>query len=185
MSAEEANQEKLSEKEQEKRLIAKLESNSEAVVIKALEDTKHVGTPAMLKSIMSIVKREDWLEGKSKALEVLSSLKDEEAIDRYFKLIHEKEFQDYTASYISAIWLAGMDASNKVSELIALSLKSGYQAILEAFTVLDNLENNISEKQLMESQVLCKEYLDKHSEGPEVELVKTLQSTLEGMDSYE
>lgn len=179
MASEEEYQEK------KKALIEKLLSSNEEIVLGALEDSKFVGDKDAVAPILDIVIKTDWLSARSKALEVLSSLKDEDSVSTFFTVFGNEKYKNHHPQLLSAIWLAGMDASAHMAQIVKVSLASGYEAVLEAHTILDNTESSIPEEQLLEAQIACKSYLDKNPKSDKKIMVEAMLKALESRDTYE
>ncbi len=173
------------EKDAKKELLKNLFAADEMIVLDALEKAKFIGDAEAVAPILALVAKDDWPQAQEKAATVLSTLKDSEAQNTFLNHFDEAQYASATPTLLAAIWTAGMDASDHMAKVVKASLQSNYQAVLEALTILDNLENTIPEEQLMEAQLACKTYLEQNKNSDKKEMVTLLLQTLETTDSYE
>ena len=109
-----------------------------------------------------------------------------EEIKSIFSELKNKDILDFLLSQLSegsnevkelilfSIWSSGIDMTDHIPELIEASCSGDYMVILEALTVLENLEGPFNEDDLFQANTLLQQYLYESEDSKEKELIKSM-----------
>lgn len=162
-------------------LQKELQSTEEKTVLDAIHKIKYHGNP---KLIPDLLKR--WFnssgEVETAITNLLYSLKDKNVIPVLFEEIDKSNNKEHREKIISILWNAGLEPKNYLVKLIQIAIKGGFLEALECLTVIENMEPPFPEDQLMESQLLLKEYFASNPTGDKVTIIRSIVTFIQYME---
>lgn len=154
-------------------LQKELQSTEEKTVLDAIHKIKYHGHPKLIPDLLN-----RWFnssgEIENALTNLLYSLKDKAVIPVLFEEIDKSKNKDHREKIISILWNAGLEPKNYLVKLIQIAIKGDFLEALECLTVIENMEPPFPEDQLMESQILLKEYFANHPTGDKVSIIRSI-----------
>jgi len=141
-------------------LRGKLSSNDTKVVIQSLEQIKEEGEAELIPDLLQVMETTSIKDIQGKVLEILNNLKSQAAANEVIKELERIENPDVQNSVLSSCWKNGLDYSQHIDRLIDIFIQSEYMNALEAFTIIENSTQNLSNPTLDKSVNKIKNNLD-------------------------
>ena len=161
-----------------------LSSSNDSVITKALTKTRAKGNEQLLDPLIELYTKTENQKIKKEIKSIFSELKNKDILD--FLIPHLREGSNEIKELIFfSIWSSGIDMTDYIPELIEASCSGDYMVILEALTVLENLEGPFNEDDLFQANTLLQQYLYESEDSKEKELIKSMYDiVLEFGDKY-
>ncbi|MBE9468776.1 MAG: hypothetical protein IMY72_10740 [Bacteroidetes bacterium] len=144
-------------------LINGIKSDNAELVLSTLKEVRKEGSTAIIPELLLLLNNTNNEEIKKSITNLLNDLKDKKAVPHIIKAIKNKKYFNILHTLISSCWESGLDYSKYLNIFIDLCLTSEYLIALEAFTVIENMqeivdenEKNIALKKLKDSIILEK-----------------------------
>ncbi len=129
----------------------KLSSNDTKIVLQSLEEIKEEGEAELIPDLLQVMDSTDIKEIHSKVLEILNNLKSQSAANTLIKELDQIESPDLKNSVLSSCWKNGLDYSQHIDRLLDIFIQSEFMNALEAFTIIENSTQNLSNPTLEQS----------------------------------
>lgn len=150
-----------------------LSSSNDSVITKALTKTRAKGNEQLLDPLIELYTKTENQKIKEEIKNIFSELKNKDILE--FLLPHLNEGSNEVKELILfSIWSSGIDMTDHIPELIEASCSGNYMVILEALTVLENLEGPFNEDDLFQANTLLQQYLYESEDSKEKELIKSM-----------
>ena len=150
-----------------------LSSSNDSVITKALTKTRAKGNEQLIDPLIELYTKTENQKIKEEIKNIFSELKNKDILD--FLLPHLSEGSNEVKELILfSIWSSGIDMTDYIPELIEASCSGNYMVILEALTVLENLEGPFNEDDLFQANTLLQQYLYESEDSKEKELIKSM-----------
>ena len=150
-----------------------LSSSNDSVITKALTKTRAKGNEQLLDPLIELYTKTENQKIKEEIKSIFSELKNKDILD--FLIPHLSEGNNEVKELILfSIWSSGIDMTDYIPELIEASCSGDYMVILEALTVLENLEGPFNEDDLFQANTLLQQYLYESEDSKEKELIKSM-----------
>ena len=150
-----------------------LSSSNDSVIKKALTKTRAKGNEQLIDPLIELYTKTENQKIKEEIKSIFSELKNKDILD--FLLHHLSEGTNEVKELILfSIWSSGIDMTDHIPELIEASCSGNYMVILEALTVLENLEGPFNEDDLFQANTLLQQYLYESEDSKEKELIKSM-----------
>ena len=150
-----------------------LSSSNDSVITKALTKTRAKGNEQLLDPLIELYTKTENQKIKEEIKNIFSELKNKDILE--FLLPHLNEGSNEVKELILfSIWSSGIDMTDHIPELIEASCSGNYMVILEAVTVLENLEGPFNEDDLFQANTLLQQYLYESEDSKEKELIKSM-----------
>ena len=137
---------------EDKKKIAELKKGikSEDVntVLNTVKQIRKKGSTIIIPELISLLHTTSNNEIKKSITNLLDDLKDKKATAYIIEAINKKEYANIAHSLISSCWQSGLDYSNYLNIFVDLTIVSEYLIALEAFTVIENIQENINEEKI-------------------------------------
>lgn len=125
---------------------------------------------------------------QKKALyELLSSITIKGAKEAWIKLLSMPEFTEVNAQIVNILWNTRLDFSIELEYFVRLAVQLDYMGTLECLTLIEQMEGPFQEHQLLESELILKEYVKKQTDVGEKkqQLLLSLVQLLEALKLQE
>ena len=150
-----------------------LSSSNDSVITKALTKTRAKGNEQLIDPLIELYTKTENQKIKEEIKNIFSELKNKDILE--FLLPHLNEGSNEVKELILfSIWSSGIDMTDHIPELIEASCSGNYMVILEAVTVLENLEGPFNEDDLFQANTLLQQYLYESEDSKEKELIKSM-----------
>ena len=156
MSTVRKNQKKLSE------AFELLQKNDAASLTAALSIYKDHGQASVLPDLFKT------LEGRERSqqqaiISFLSDVKDTDAIEAFVTYLQEETNPENRKLVLSAIWNSKLPFDEHLPFFVMLASQGDYLEALDCLTIIENMSGPFDESQLLEAQLLLKEYVEERA----------------------
>ena len=148
-------------------------SSNDSVITKALTKTRAKGNEQLIDPLIELYTKTENQKIKEEIKNIFSELKNKDILDFLLPLLSEGSNEVKELIFFS-IWSSGIDMTDHIPELIEASCSGNYMVILEALTVLENLEGPFNEDDLFQANTLLQQYLYESEDSKEKELIKSM-----------
>lgn len=149
------------------KLMAEVESGIPSKVSTALDSLKIYGDESIIAPLFHAIDAQKDEKGVSEIIEFLSSLKNSKAREQVMECLNNPIFIDKRVNILSTIWNSPLDYSEYLPEFISLAANGDFLITLECLTILENLEGPFEEADLLEAQLILKEYHENGVKDPQ------------------
>lgn len=150
-----------------------LSSSNDSVITKALTKTRAKGNEQLIDPLIELYTKTENQKIKEEIKNIFSELKNKDILDFLLPQLSEGSNEVKELIFFS-IWSSGIDMTDHIPELIEASCSGNYMVILEALTVLENLEGPFNEDDLFQANTLLQQYLYELEDSKEKELIKSM-----------
>ena len=150
-----------------------LSSSNDSVITKALTKTRAKGNEQLIDPLIELYTKTENQKIKEEIKNIFSELKNKDILDFLLPQLSEGSNEVKELIFFS-IWSSGIDMTDHIPELIEASCSGDYMVILEALTVLENLEGPFNEDDLFQANTLLQQYLYESEDSKEKELIKSM-----------
>ena len=150
-----------------------LSSSNDSVITKALTKTRAKGNEQLIDPLIELYTETENQKIKEEIKNIFSELKNKDILDFLLPQLSEGSNEVKELIFFS-IWSSGIDMTDHIPELIEASCSGNYMVILEALTVLENLEGPFNEDDLFQANTLLQQYLYELEDSKEKELIKSM-----------
>ncbi|HKK63420.1 MAG TPA: hypothetical protein VJ951_12720 [Bacteroidales bacterium] len=133
-------------KEQEKRMIGILQSRNTSAIINTIKEIREKGRASILPEVFNLLESAEDNEIIGACIELINDLKIEEATPYIINAIKDQSLTDIRQTLVSSCWQNGLDYSNHIELFTDLLIKDDYLVSIEAFTVIENHLDSISDE---------------------------------------
>ena len=145
-------------------LRGKLTSKDTKTVIQGLEQIKEQGEAELIPDLIQVLESTEIEKIHDKVLEILNTLKTQSAAEAVLDAFEQAQNADTRNSVLASCWKNGLDYSKYFDTLIHIFIHNDFTTALEAFTVIENATQNISDESLDNAVSKIKANLNKISE---------------------
>tara|TARA_B100000768_G_scaffold137152_1_gene128177 strand:+ start:3197 stop:3718 length:522 start_codon:yes stop_codon:yes gene_type:complete len=157
---------------------ADLASENSTVISEALVKTKAKGSEELIAPLVELYKTTNDIKLKQSVKNIFSELKNKDCID--FLLPHLQEDNDEVKELVLfSMWSSGIDMTDYIVELIEYSCDGGFMVILEALTVLENLEGPFNDEDLFQGSTLIQEKIYESEDDKRKELLQSMSNIIQ------
>ena len=157
---------------------ADLASDNSSIVSKALVKTKAKGNEELIAPLVELYKTTDN-KLKQEVKNIFSELKNKDCVD--FLLPHlMQDNQEVKELILFSMWSSGIDMTDYIVELIEYSCDGEFMVILEALTVLENLEGPFNDEDLFQASTIIQEKIYESEDNNKKELLQSMSNVIQG-----
>jgi hypothetical protein len=164
-----------------------LQSADLETVLNGVELIEEKGKTTQLPELFRCYLTHTELPHKKALYELLSSITIKGAKEAWIALLSMPEFTQVNAQIVNILWNTRLDFSAELERFVQLAVQLDYLGTLECLTLIENMEGPFQEHQLLESELILKEYVKKQvDEGAQKQqLIFTLVQHLEQLKMQE
>lgn len=160
---------------------ADLASDNSSIVSKALVKTKAKGNEELIAPLVELYKTTDN-KLKQEVKNIFSELKNKDCVD--FLLPHlMQDNQEVKELILFSMWSSGIDMTDYIVELIEYSCDGEFMVILEALTVLENLEGPFNDEDLFQASTIIQEKIYESKDDKKKELLQSMSNVIQGFSA--
>lgn len=127
-------------------ILKGLESTDSLKVIETLEELRVAGKVSDIPILIELLHLTQTPEIKSKIIDLFANLKESDAIPLIIEAIRNQKYAPELKDLLACCWENGLDYSNYLTLFVDLLIESDFQIAFEAYTVIMNIEQNISQE---------------------------------------
>lgn len=150
-----------------------LSSSNDSVITKALTKTRAKGNEQLIDPLIELYTKTENQKIKEEIKNIFSELKNKDILEFLLPYLSEGS-NEVKELILFSIWSSGIDMTDHIPELIEASCSGNFMVILEALTVLENLEGPFNEDDLFQANTLLQQYLYESEDSKEKELIKSM-----------
>ena len=91
------------------------------------------------------------------------------------------EFVEFRADIAASIWEAGLNAEDRLIDLVETAVISDYMTIVEICTIIENIETGFPYDEVTEASLIINEHLHETEDENRIALLSSLAETLNSM----
>lgn len=125
-------------------ILKNLYSNTELLVLKAIDEISENGNSDYLPALIDILNSHKSDTVKNNIIKILSEVKQTNAVPIIINAIENPKLSNIKETLVRVCWENGLDYTNYFSTFIDLLINGDYMTAFEAYTVIDSTEGTIS-----------------------------------------
>ncbi|WP_372754391.1 hypothetical protein [Labilibaculum sp.] len=136
----------ISKKDLRNSIILGLSSTDTKVVINSINQLREEGKPKDILLLLDVMLSKSETEIQSAIHNFLADLKNQESAQIIIDAIQNQKYVSIRKHLISTCWESSISFSNHISTFVDVLIESDFETSFEAFTVIENLTDKISEE---------------------------------------
>ena len=161
---------------------ADLASDKSLIVSKALVKTKAIGNEELIAPLVELYKTTEDIKLKQEVKNIFSELKNKDCFDFLLPHLMEDNYE-VKELILFSMWSSGIDMTDYIVELIEYSCDGGFMVILEALTVLENLEGPFNDEDLFQASTIIQEKIYESEDDKKKELLQSMINIIQGFSA--
>ena len=85
---------------------------------------------------------------------ILFNIKDQNVVGELLNALKSDEFVEFRADIAASIWEAGLNAEDRLIDLVEIAVISDYMTIVEICTIIENIETGFPYDEVTEASLL-------------------------------
>lgn len=122
-------------------------------------------------------------QAKDRSASMLRELKVSAAEKILVDALSKKKYAAIKTDIFSFLWNSGCQPGERIFDIVSSGLSGDYMLAFESLTLIDTLDGPFEETDLIEAQLVAKEFLVRNQKDDRFELVAKLLEKLREMDS--
>lgn len=159
-----------------------LASDKSLIVSKALVKTKAIGNEELIAPLVELYKTTEDIKLKQEVKNIFSELKNKNCVDFLLPHLMEDNYE-VKELVLFSMWSSGIDMTDYIVELIEYSCDGGFMVILEALTVLENLEGPFNDEDLFQASTIIQEKIYESEDDKKKELLQSMSNVIQGFSA--
>jgi HEAT repeat protein len=157
-------------------------SEDEGIIKKALVKTRDKGNELLIDTLIKLYTSSKNEMIKEEVKSIFSEIKNKNSID-YLLPYLENESNEIKELALYALWSSGLDMTDHIPKVVGAACSGNFMVILEALTVLENLEGPFPEEDLLESNTLLQEQLHESNDSSSKDLLKSMYEVIQQFEN--
>jgi len=158
-----------------------LVSADEKKVIAAIKRVAHDGSPAVIHHLLMATFKSGSAEALEEGKKILFNIKDQNVVGELLNALKSDEFVEFRADIAASIWEAGLNAEDRLIDLVEIAVISDYMTIVEICTIIENIETGFPYDEVTEASLIINEHLHETEDENRIALLSSLAETLNSM----
>ena len=129
----------------DQQLLIRLRADDDTIKLKALGELRSSGHPEYTPVLLEIMNNTDNKFIHQKIQVLLTDIKDKGIMSHFIEALKDPKLKKLHAGISSACWQSGLDYSSHLDLFVKLFLESDYMTALEAFSVIEESLENMTE----------------------------------------
>jgi len=148
------------------------------VVLDTLDLIKKEGNVELIGPMVNLMNETDNQEVINAVAEVLRNIKDSNAVPKLLEALENPNSFGNRSVLVAACWESGLNFDEHLSFFVDLAIRDNYLVCLECLTLIENMGNEISERELLTNLAKIKQNIEP-GEDKKDELLVALAAVLE------
>lgn len=153
-------------------------SEDDKIVTKALTKTRDKGNELLIDTLIQLYSSSENEMIKEEVKSIFSEIKNKNSIDYILPHLESKN-NEIKELALYALWSSGLDMTDHIPKVVDAACSGNFMVILEALTVLENLEGPFPEEDLLEANTLLQEQLHESNESSSKDLLKSMHEVIQ------
>ena len=162
-------------------LQKELLSGDKDKLVKAIKQVAHDGNSAIINAFLQATFKSGFPEALEEGKKILVSIKDQTVVGELLNALKGEEFVEYRADIAASIWESGLNAEDRLIELVEIAVVSDYMTIVEITTIIENIESGFPYDEVTEASLIINEHLHEIEDESRIALLSSLAETLNSM----
>lgn len=176
----------LTQNKQTEELKRDLFSGNDATVMRALNKCNEKGNAAMVAPLIAFYATTTNATFKQEVAQMLTELKVSNVEGAFMDALENEAMKNIQKDLLSFMWNSGVQPVEGIATISRIALNGDYGVALEALTLIESMDDEISEEQLLESIADVTQHLSEAKAGDHANLLKeylhVLQTKLDARD---
>jgi hypothetical protein len=147
-------------------LLQDVRTGNQAKRKTAMDALQTYGDESIIQPLIEIIHLDNHSEHKD-IIEFLSSLKHTASKVSIMECVLNPQFSSVQQLILSTIWNSPLDYSDYIADFVKLAVKGDMMIALECLTIIENLDGPFEEKDILESQLALKDYIENKTNNSE------------------
>jgi hypothetical protein len=156
-------------------------SRNKETLLKAIKQVAHDGSPALINHLLIATFKSGFSEALEEGKKILFNIKDQNVVGEILDALRKEEFVEFRADIAASIWEAGLNAEDRLIDLVEIAVISDYKTIIEIVTIIENIESGFPFEEVTEASLIINEHLHEIEDESRIVLLSSLASTLNSM----
>lgn len=156
-------------------------SGDKETLLKAIKQVAHDGSPALINHLLIATFRSGFSEALEEGKKILFNIKDQNVVGEILNALRKEEFVEFRSDIAASIWEAGLNAEDRLIDLVEIAVISDYKTIIEIVTIIENIESGFPFEEVTEASLIINEHLHEIEDESRIVLLSSLASTLNSM----
>lgn len=158
-----------------------LQSTKVTEVIAAIKEVGKNGSMEVVPDLIRATFGSGFVNAEEEGKKVLFNIKKPEMVDVVLQILNENPFPNHKSTIASILWEAGLNAEDRLIELVEMAVESDYMTIVEITTVIENIETGFPYDEVSEASLIINEHIQEEEDENRIALLSSLAQTLNGM----
>ncbi len=156
-------------------------SSEKEQVIRGIREVAKSGSPAVVYQLLVATFKSGFPEALEEGKKVLFNIKDQNAVGELINALKDDLFKEFRAIIAASIWEAGLNAEDRLIDLVEIAVSSDYMTIVEISTIIENIESGFPYDEVTEASLIINEHLHEIEDESRISLLSSLAETLNSM----
>ena len=156
-------------------------SSEKEQVIRGIREVAKSGSPAVVYQLLVATFKSGFPEALEEGKKVLFNIKDQNAVGELINALKDDLFKEFRAIIAASIWEAGLNAEDRLIDLVDIAVSSDYMTIVEISTIIENIESGFPYDEVTEASLIINEHLHEIEDESRISLLSSLAETLNSM----
>lgn len=179
-----ATQETLEQKKI-KDLLSELASKDEKRQIKAVKALKVCGNETIIEPLLTVLVSNPSPALESEIVDLLNTIKSTKVPAEIAKALQNSRFISVRLTLLASIWNSGLDYRPFLTEIVTAGVEGEMLHALECITIIENIEDELSEDQLFEPLIVLTNYIasNKSEQGTKMDMIREITQELQNRNN--
>jgi len=159
-----------------------LSSKDDQIIIKTLVKIRDKGNEQMVDPLIELYKNTLNPVIKENVKSIFSELKNTQTIDFLLPYLLSED-NEVNELILHGLWSSGMDVADHIPAIVECACKGSFMVILEALTLIENLEGPFIEEDLFNASASLQEHIHENKEGKEKDLLQSMYGVIQEFEN--
>lgn len=150
-------------------------------IVKAIQQVAHDGSPAVIHHLLLATFKSGFPEALEEGKKILFNIKDPNVVGELLIALKGDEFVEFRSEIAASIWESGLNAEDRLIDLVEIAVMSDYMTIVEITTIIENIESGFPYDEVTEASLIINEHLHETEDENRIALLSSLAETLNSM----
>lgn len=150
-------------------------------VVAAIKKVAKDGNASIIDALLQATFKSGFPEALEEGKKILFNIKDQGVVVEILNALKGEDFVEYRADIAASIWEAGLNAEDRLIDLVEIAVVSDYMTIVEITTIIENIESGFPYDEVTEASLVINEHLHEIEDESRIALLSSLAETLNSM----
>ena len=158
-----------------------LMSGDKETIVKAIKKVAKDGSPAVVNHLLQATFKSGFPEALEEGKKILFNVKDQNVVGELLEALKSEDFVEFSPDIAASIWEAGLNAEDRLIDLVEIAVISDYMTIVEITTIIENIESGFPYDEVTEASLIVNEHMHEIEDESRIALLSSLAETLNSM----